>query len=68
MLNVTIPKVTVNDQTAALNDTINTEAFTSPKSDMFTSSPHDNDTTTALINERDSNIINVSSTNGHFEW
>lgn len=65
-MNVTIPKLMVNNQTAALNDTVNTEAFTSPKSDMFTSSPQGNDETNALTNERDSNIINVSSTNVPF--
>ncbi|XP_055296747.1 probable serine/threonine-protein kinase nek3 [Sitodiplosis mosellana] len=55
LMNSTIPKV--NDQTTALNDTVNTEAFTSPKSDMFTSSPHGSETT-AITNGRDSKIIN----------
>lgn len=58
-MNVTVPKVAVNDQANDLNDTVNTEAFTSPKSDMFTSSPHGSETT-AITNERDSKIINVS--------
>ena len=59
-MNVTVPKVAVNDQTTALDDTVNTEAFTSPKSDLFaSSSPHGSETT-AITNERDSKIINVS--------
>lgn len=64
-MNVTIPKVNVNDQTASLNDTVNTQAFGSPKSDIFTtSSPHSNESTeTQDFNptiQRDAKIINVS--------
>lgn len=59
-MNVTVPKLSVNDQTVGLNDTVNTEAFTSPKSDMFTSSPHGNEAESAATKERDTNIINVS--------
>lgn len=64
-MNVTIPKVTVNDQTASLNDTVNTQAFGSPKSDIFTtSSPQSNDSIDTqnftLTIQRDAKIINVS--------
>lgn len=62
-MNVTIPKVTVNGQSnAALNETVNTEAFSSPKSDLFTSSPHGN-VTVGQLDERDANIVQVSSQN-----
>lgn len=62
LMNVTMPpKVMVNDdQTTALNETVNTEAFGSPKSDLFTSSPNGNNDTMGLNNERDVNVINVS--------
>lgn len=58
-MNVTIPKVTANEQATALNDTINTETFTSPKTDMFTSSPN-RDEITAITKERDGNVTRVS--------
>lgn len=67
-MNVTIPKVTVNDRnaddciarTTALNETVNTEAFSSPKSDLVTSSPHAN-ASLARSGERDTGVISVSS-------
>lgn len=66
-MNVTIPKVTVNGQSnAALNETVSTESFASPKSDLFTSSPHPNQTM-GEVYERDTNIVNVSSQNSHFK-
>lgn len=66
-MNVTVPKLTVNDRnaddcigrTTALNETVNTETFTSPKSDLITSSPHAN-VSLAQCNDRDAGIINVS--------
>lgn len=62
LLNVTMSKVEANEQTSALDETVNTEAFGSPKSDMFTSSPNgDNETTIGRTNARDTKIINVSS-------
>lgn len=42
----------------ALNETVNTEAFSSPKSEMFTSSPNSSNSTNA---ERDANLINVKA-------
>lgn len=68
------PEIQVNGQpaedgatqnvAAALNDTVNTEAFTSPKSDLFTSSPnggeHNDKCEPPQHIERDANIINVS--------
>lgn len=43
-----------------LEDTVNTEAFVSPKNDMFTSSPNGDDHLNNLPNiERDANIIHV---------
>lgn len=61
-----MPKVVVSDQTGAFNETVNTEAFGSPKSDLFTSSPHSNETV-GLNNERDVYLINVSLANSRFE-
>lgn len=85
-MNVTIPKVVVNDPNAdeligtntALNETVNTEAFSSPKSDLVTSSPHPS-LSHARYSDGESNIINVSfhkmttvngfnSPNGHLNW
>lgn len=45
-----------------LNETVNTEAFSSPKSDLVTSSPHAG---AILANERDAGVISVSSMNGY---
>lgn len=58
-----MPKVLTDndDNTSALNETVNTEAFGSPINDMFTSSPHDDNETIGLANVRDTKIINVSS-------
>lgn len=61
-MNVTIPKGTINDKTGddfvgrntVLNETVNTEAFSSPKSELVTSSPH------AFSLSNDAGIINVS--------
>lgn len=73
LMNVTMPKVVANGQmaddtasrNAALNDTVNTEAFSSPKSDLITSSPHSSQTY-GQCSERDSNIVSVSPA-GHFK-
>lgn len=43
----------------ALEETVNTEAFSSPKSDIFTSSPHSDSTNNGNV-ERDANIIHVN--------
>lgn len=48
LLNFTLPKGAANDKAdeefagrnTMLNETVNTEAFSSPKSDLITSSPH----------------------------
>lgn len=69
-MNVTIPKVTVNDRNtddftgriAALNETVNTEAFSSPRSDLFTSSPHTSNLS-VYTSERGTSVINVSPFN-----
>ncbi|XP_031625340.1 mucin-5AC-like [Contarinia nasturtii] len=53
--NDTVPKVTVSDQTTALNETVNTEAFGSPKS-PFTSSPHSSENI-SLSFEREANVV-----------
>lgn len=66
-MNVTVPKVIINTRnsdeftgkTTALNDTVNTETFTSPKNDLFTSSPHTSNISVHGY-DRDSNVINVS--------
>lgn len=48
-------------KTAMLNETVNTEAFSSPRSDLITSSPHG-----VVANERgDASIITVSLINGY---
>lgn len=44
-----------------LNETVNTEAFSSPRSDLITSSPHAG----VAANERDAGIISVSFINGY---
>lgn len=64
---VTAPKLHVNGQlfdefgtkNTALNETVNTEAFSSPKSDLITSSPNGTERTEHIV-ERDASIINVS--------
>lgn len=73
-MNVTIPKVVVNDQivddligtNTALNETVNTEAFSSPKSDLVTSSPHPS-LSHVQYSESESNIINVSCENYQYK-
>lgn len=65
----TIPTVLVSyhgingldGQNAALNETVSTEAFTSPKSELITSSPHINPNRSGRIIERDATVINVST-------
>lgn len=70
MLNFTIPKGnTAKDKNgeefagrnAMLNETVNMETFSSPKSDLITSSPHAG----MQANERDAGIVSVSSINGY---
>lgn len=53
-----------NARNFALEDTVNTEAFTSPKNDLFTSSPNGDDQNNNLLyeNERDAQIIQVNVT------
>lgn len=46
-----------NNMNAALNETVNTEAFSNSKSELITSSPNH----TSHIIERDATIIKVSS-------
>lgn len=51
----------IGTQNMALEDTVNTDAFVSPKNDMFTSSPNGNEQMVNLPNtERDANIIHVN--------
>lgn len=66
-----MPKGSANDRneeeefagrTAMLNETVNTEAFSSPKSDLITSSPHAG---SVHANERNADIISVSLTNDY---
>lgn len=69
-MNVTIPKVTLNDRNtdgftgkiAALNETVNTEAFGSPKSDLYTSSPHTSNLS-VYTSKGGSSVVNVSPFN-----
>lgn len=71
-----VPDIRVNaadDEIAprnmALEDTVNTEAFVSPKNDMFTSSPNGDDQFQNMPNiERDANIIHVSVIFEGFRW
>lgn len=52
----------VGTRNMALEDTVNTEAFVSPKNDMFTSSPNGIDQFNTFPSiERDANIIHVIS-------
>lgn len=46
-------------RTTVLNETVNTEAFSSPKSELITSSPHGD---SVHANERDAEIISVNLT------
>lgn len=65
---INAPQVQVNghliddfsNRNTALNETVNTEAFSSPKGDLITSSPNHNDKSGHFV-ERDATIINVSS-------
>lgn len=67
---VNVPQVQVNghsiddfsNRNAALNETVNTEAFSSPKSELITSSPNNNEQSGHIV-ERDATIINVSPNN-----
>lgn len=71
-----VPDIRVNagdDEIAprnmALEDTVNTEAFVSPKNDIFTSSPNGDDQIQNMPNiERDANIIHVSVIFEGFRW
>lgn len=50
------------ERNLALEDTVNTEAFTSPKEDLFTSSPNNHDdpnNNQLMFNERDAQIVQV---------
>lgn len=63
---VNAPQVQVNghsiddfsNRNTALNETVNTEAFASPKSELITSSPNHNEQSGQIV-ERDATIINV---------
>lgn len=67
---VNAPQVQVNghsiddfsNRNTALNETVNTEAFASPKSELITSSPNHNEQSGHIV-ERDANIISVSPNN-----
>lgn len=59
-LNAEMLEEGINMRNMALEDTVNTEAFVSPKNDMFTSSPNDDDHIPNIPNiGRDANIIHV---------
>lgn len=69
-----VPEIHLNSGSAeemaprnmALEDSVNTEAFVSPKNDMFTSSPNGDDQMHNLPSvERDANIIHVRNIDCH---
>lgn len=49
-----------NQENAALEDTVNTEAFPSPGNDLFTSSPNGDQMTNNNVG-RDANVIHVNN-------